>query len=1358
MNVSLHVSDSAHDYHILLAFYLIVLYMRILQTAIAATIFVESTLAQQDGGSVADQLRGLMSDSRFQSCEQDPANPTCQQVREEAEKKIVLQQNQIDQDVLTSRAYIDALRAELIQKVADLKHMNETIMGSMFAPGLLDQYAALTEGLKQLETMIDGSNAALSKEIGVRGNLYSSEMTRISSAQLNSANSAQQAMLRLANSNLVAQAAQIRAISNMFGNSLLDLAAQSSDLLTANDEQIADLDTQVTQATENAQAELSIIAEAASTAREDAKAVAAVGNATFKQAEQGLFKTAQAQVNIYKKYGDTLMMAARQDMNASLTDSIQQISDKIAALRSDLVSQFNENADAVFQNITKLKNSVSAIVPEALKRAEDLVDRATAKVSAAQQAASTSTESIKRLTSDTSKLLSDVSDQISLVSASRKDQQEQAAATLNQNIGDVKSKAMSQVASMQQGVQNELKVLSSQIGKTQASAAAKTQQAKDQYLAQLASVQSHASEASLGAVKAVSDASAASSSLGQLNQARLQQITATNSAKLNAVGTAVTSALQDARDATEEIGSQFAQQNRQLELSSGEMVASANAKNSQTMRDTAQSVDSSFADVQSSVLKTQQLSQAQMADLKTALSALFSGSDDVGSRAAALEEAMRSMTQEQLLEFQTLLNQINTSSALIDSTGQAAQAKLQAALQTRLAQLMQSLQSQLGSSSEFVSHNIEEATAAAKSTANKLADSQSELDGTFMRSSSDMSALLSTISGANIDVSASAASLETLLKSMTAQQLIDFEMKISQLRGDSKESETALLAYLSSLITNKTDAAKLDAESTFIKNEKALNEAIAAASEEIRKTKDLAAEALLNNEVVRANTSKLFDDFTNAEEKLANASETHSNVLQEIQQNITDWKADLVKRINDVQAQVAAGSAQLPAVAEEKLKNITLLISMNQDDLQSFLKQFQNSLDHAKAVQDSFEDAQAGRIISALTGVSQAITTASVRMASQVARSDMSATEKAKALTAVLSELCDSIDAANAQAGKDDDAIAAKVRAMGNNANSTLAEIADNVNSMMNGLATDKLKKDIGLAKTMEDAVTNAGVGINASANAIELAQAAIHRAVEKSSAGWAKNNKEAYTLGGFLFSLSQESQQKLLFILQQLQRGDLSMEQALAIARQADISKIKSAQDVVAVLVGAMDGYQTTVQSIFGNSFERLTNASTNLSSQVDAMASDLVTLASVLDYNSSMLANRVSKFTTISNDFINTTQTNVSSIESYIFDQQAQVTKAMSALSSLMDYSEKDVSLRQQQFSNWIDSLIANETSVVASKTQALKQALLGSKASSFAEIPDVEVAKKTLAVLRAEMAELDRRHKTHLRKTKQSTINLD
>ena len=622
-----------------------------------------------------------------------------------------------------------------------------------------------------------------------------------------------------------------------------------------------------------------------------------------------------------------------------------------------------------------------------------------------------------------------------------------------------------------------------------------------------------------------------------------------------------------------------------------------------------------------------------------------------------------------------------------------------------------------------------------------------------------MNALLATMNGAGGSLAASAGSLQALLSSMTDKEIVDFRMKIGQLAVDSRKSESGLREYLAALIVNKTDGAKLDAESTFFSNQQALSAAINAATDEISRTKSLASEALLDNQVVRANTSKLFDDLLTAEVRLSSASELHTGILADLQKNITDWKSALVKRINDIQAEVAQGASKLPEFAEEKLKNITVLVSMNQDDLKQFLTQFQASLDKAKAIQDHFQDSQAGRIIAAMTGVSQAIVTASVRMASQVAQSDMSASEKAKALTTVLSELCESIDEANVDAGKDDAAIAARVRAMKNNANATLDDLAHQVNDMMNRLATDKLNKDIGLSKSMEEAVSSAGVGINASANAIELAQRAIHKAVETSSAGWANNNKQVYTLGGFLFSLSQESQQKLLFILQELQHGRLNMDQALALARQADIAQIKSASDVVAVLVGAMDGYDSTVESIFGTSYERLTAASANLSTKVDSMVGDLVTLASVLDYNATMLDHRVTRFSDISNDFINTTQTNVSDLESYIFDQQAQVTKAMAALGSLMDYSEHDVALRQQQFGNWIDSLIANETAVINNKTAALKSALLGSSTpivGSFVQRDEPKrVAERNVEVLKSEMKELDRRR--HLRTPSQHQLAL-
>jgi hypothetical protein len=145
-------------------------------------------------------------------------------------------------------------------------------------------------------------------------------------------------------------------------------------------------------------------------------------------------------------------------------------------------------------------------------------------------------------------------------------------------------------------------------------------------------------------------------------------------------------------------------------------------------------------------------------------------------------------------------------------------------------------------------------------------------------------------------------------------------------------------------------------------------------------------------------------------------------------------------------------------------------------------------------------------------------------------------------------------------------------------------------------------------------------------------------------------------------------------------------------------------------VLVGAMDGYDETVEDIFGNSYQRLSAASQKISDQLNGTASDLVTLAALLDYNSTVLANRVSKFGNITNQFMDMAQQNISQLQDYIFDQQAQVTRALSGLSSLMDYSEKDVQLRQQQFSNWIDGLIANEKTVIANKTEELKDSLLG------------------------------------------------
>ena len=1294
--------------------------------------------------SVADHLQSLLTDPRFGSCNSGPSSPECQSVRDETERAIVDAQNQIDEDVASSQGFMNSTKAELISKVAALKKMNETLMGSMFAPGLVEQYAALNEAIPQMESVLSGAQKSIEDEIQKRGSLYQTEMTRIADAQQKSADSAQKAMLQLSSSNLLAQTAQIKAISNVYGGSLSDLGSQISDLLAQNEQTVGDLNNDVSQAVSNAQAELSVLGESASVAREDAKAVAAAGTATFKNAETSLFKTAQAQLGVYEQYADALLSSAQTDTDQTLKNTIQDLADQIVQLRGTLLEQFQDNTATITKDITSLQDAAGSLVPNALQRSESIVDQANVKVQSAQQSASTSTKSVEKLTADTSSMLQDVISQIKDLKSTQQDIQDQASAQFDESVSKVQDSASGQLSNMASGMSDELDLVRKRVQSTQASASGSIAQAKDSYISQLAGIQADSGQSSLTALNAVRDASEASSTLGKLNSARLNAVTAANQAQLNAVTGTVMGALQDTGDSSQELSSEMGQQNRELEIHAGQMVADSNSEVGKTVRDLKANVAREFADVQNSVLQTQQLSQTEVSDLQAAVGALGQGSAAVGNKASDLQKMLSGMTSQQLQTFGELFNQITTSSNLVSSTSAAATAKLQGAVKGELSSQLAALMGTLEANADGVGSNIKSAQSDALDLAEKLNKSSATLQGNYQRTNSDMAALLATLSGANGNMAASTKNLNTLLSSLTSEQIVQFRKAISKLRADSGTSTGALRAYLQAMIANKTDSAKMDTREVFLSNQAALTEALNDAGDEISKTKDLASKALLDNKIVRDNSTLLLKDFESTESKLADVSTDHANILNEIVTNITNWKASLEQRINAIQAQVASGASQLPEFAEEKLKNISAVISMNQKDLKTFLSQFQDSLDHAKAIQDHFQDSQSARIISALTGVSQAITVASVRMASQVANSDMSANDKARALTEVLSQLCNSIDLSNAQAASSDAAIAAQLRAMGKSVNGSVASLSEQVNGMMNSLATDKLNKDINLATNMETAVTNAGVGINASANAIQLAQDAIHRAVEKSSAGWANNNKNAYTLGGFLFSLSQQSQQKLLYILQQLQTGSLSMDQALALARQADISQIQSAQDVVAVLVGAMDGYDQTVQEVFGTGYERLEAASKDLGSRVGNLTSDLVYLAAELDYNSSLLANRVDRFANISDTFINTSQQNVSDLETYIFNQQAEVTNSLNGLKSLMDYAEKDITLREQQFNNWIDSLITNETAVIAKKTQTLKNKLLGEPPASA---PSSFVEKQTNAlenvrILKAEMMELDRR----------------
>jgi len=1260
--------------------------------------------------TVLDELRTLMSDSRFGTCDSDPSNPQCMAVRDQTEQKIVQQQNRIDVDLLNSRAYMDSLKKELINKVADVKHMNETLYGSIFAPGLIEQYKAILDAITQLQVVLEGADKNLDNEIQVRGDLYNQQMSEIANQQQASADSAQNALLKLQAMNLAAESAQIQGIANSYGHSLVDLSDQAQSVLSDNEKQLSELSEQMTQASQDANDELAVITESASVAKEDARTVAAVGNATFKAAEQNLFQAAQDQLGVFKKFADGLVADGKKTMNQTLTETIQDLSDRIIDLRSRLMDQFNNNNEEILTNITKLKESTAKIIPDAIKQTNDLVDNANAKVATAQANAQTQSKSVQQLVADTSKLMNDLMSQITALSASAKDGQTQARAKLDQDISGVQSSASAQISNINSGTSDELGSLNGQLAQIMKATNSQTMNAQDSYMARLADLRASSAGDSSAALNAIGDANDATSTLGQLNSAKLQQLGDSNTAKISASALMIQGGLQDAADAANEIASQQGASTRQFGLATSQQIADSQQQNNGKVAMLGARVDSQFADVNDSIGKSQKLSQAQLLDLQNAADALSQGSSAVQDKANQVDQNVRQLSAQQLLNFQNLLGSIQTSSSAIGSTSSAAQAQLQSTIASVLNSRLAAMQGTLGSTSQSVLAQLAAASDDAKASADQLTASSTKMNGNFQKTQTDMSALLATLTSASTNVGTNSQNLQALLSSMTNEQVIQLQMKISKLMGDSNNSESALRDYLNAMITNKTDAARTDAQAAFMANQEALTAAINQATGEISSTRDLAARAIATNGMVQTNTTQLFNDFETTEDRIKTLSSMHADVLQNLTINITNWKAGVMEKIADIQSEIAEGSATLPKLAEEKLNNITLLVTMSQNDLKQYLAQFQASLDQAKAIQDHFQDSQSGRIIAAMTGVSQAIVTASVRMASQVAQSNMNANEKAKALTAVLGQMCDSIDKANSQASADDASVVARIHNMSLTANGTIGNMAADINNMMTGLATDKLKKDIALSQSMEDAVTNAGVGINASANSLTLAQQAIHNTVAKAAEGWANNKKNVYTLGGFLFSLSQESQQKLLYILQQLQHGRLSMDQALSLARQTDIAQIKSAQDVVSVLVGAMDSYDEAVEDIFGNSYERLSAASQKISDQLNGTASDLVTLAALLDYNSTVLSNRVAKFGNITNQFMDMAQQNISQLQDYIFDQQAQVTRALAGLSSLMDYSEKDVQLRQQQFSNWIDGLIANEKNVIANKTEQLKDALLG------------------------------------------------
>ena len=1249
------------------------------------------------GPELSDLLVTALGDSAWSDCTSNPSSPKCAAVRARME-------GYMDQMLSVNAQALPTVFGNMAQFYNQLTISKQqliaiwlTLQGDKSVKkrerqGLEQTIPLLLKSIDQQTRQLEGAFDVVNKDIQSRYDILGPEMERLTKEQETASQSISDFGTRMTGTNQLKMAVLIRKFQNSLGESLAGVTNDAKDILEDTDNGLSEIHDSFDLYSGEYDPKLDMLKKGVQTLRSTANSQVKGIKESFKAAESALLYAAKSQDKDFRKDADRAMFDIPRAFNLTLNKGMKELDQNATRRFAPIATELRDKLETINRTLTKLFPLIEAHSLGATKDVNDMRDYLLSLMTDVVKDVDIKSVFYSKEIRDTAKLQADEmarTRQLGSYSVGRSDRVRQSANQKAQSARTRSSRLYSQlVDTVASGMTNMTLDVDAVVAKATLSAAG----VADGTTSQLAEIKSKFFKSAVSTVDSMNDASESLATQKQLTSSRIKQLADISRVSTNQQEANLNAAIADAGITSDSLLSAANQNARDLSASS--LLSITKTQNGFGLKSDAlvSSLDSIFGNFQSDVLGASRDAKASVTDAYESVDSVGDMQRLVGNRVGDLSDEFSDYRKSNEEEFDAIMHALSSSESAINTTGVQAGTQLNASISSGLNSFLSSIQSTLDSTT---SKNIDVVNDLMTTINENYADATTHTARITMENLKLQNELSDVIS--ELTNSTPAANLEPLLRAIfnneTIHHMVGVRNPFDFFLNVSKNNEEAELVNIQTAGKTAGDGVqKLSSDAN--RDLDLFNGTLITALSDLKRVVDRLArdkdtiQVALSPSGEKAQLESRFNDLT---ARMVNISTSvrsaASDSFAKIFSDLSDTRSDVLRRSNETRQNVS-----------ERFDRVESLIAENLAMLNGGMSSMTSGFGGATKSQDKILRLQDEKFMTVAKDIAAALFT------NQMNGDDDTVRDKATKSLGIVVGLIQALK--NHDKGNElyYAELKGKIRDMKAQVDTTLGITADGMNQTIDSLGAARLREEIARSQFVDNLVAQFGPLLNSNAMNIGQSRNRLLALSKASSVAAAQAEADTYTMEGRWKSMSDQARARLSELIDSVRKGNLSVGEALGLAREAGITQMKSAQQAVEVMNHGMLKYLDGLHAAFDGSQDRLAATQRVVNQSLNETASKLITELDGLRTRNTLVSDSVKTFAGQGN--LDKYMDEVHQLQEQVQGNQTAVNGMLEQIQHAVDQYESEMSKRETDYETYIQVTIDNVTSNVANREQLLRK----------------------------------------------------
>lgn len=1119
----------------------------------------------------------VTADAGFQACNSGKLDSAeCQQ----AMTRMLAQMTQTHKDVAmdlgnvaTQLTAIDSQQNEGLKKISSI---NRAIYGdgSDSNPGLMSSLQKVALALQDIQSTVRSQAADISnKSATVRAATEKKlqNVKQVMDVKL-------QAVEKQINDLLTQQAnAQQQTLTNTNKN-MLSAVSDAADQIAANTEALRTSGTGLRDAVESfRQGATNAIADVSNRAQTSVSNLKSLSDA----AEEDLDNLATQMKNEAKAAVNDALATSKATLGATLnatSSTLNEIrSQATAALRdagdslSNEVAQSQAEIDASIQNTKQQMAQISNSGKQGLSSFSSNSESGVSSLTKAQEASGAQMAADARATQSE---LGRVNQLVSNYGKTGQDAIAAIQAKSNSLLGPMQSQVSDRLTKQGQASSSELLRMNSAIADLLNKINLDGGEALNALSAYIGDVQARAGNDAEFQQQTLSDSQSAIKTASDLARGRLKLQSDKAEGNLKTLASILGGSIDDTAATLSDVNAANAARQRGIQSTYQQRISEEQSSLNRRVNDAKMKQQQGFQDLQSEQARKTQDVAALIADLMAVLDNVNGAAQASSSDLASLHERL-SMTESGTdSEIQRLMKLIDSSQSAANAGASGAQAMIQFALSAMGDQLTGSLREYSGRFSGDLNDAIAALSQMSSETLAQLSASGAVQTNASADADTQAKKLLADLQNLMSSGQTSNEALANLFRSEALQQGISRQVLLRQIMDGAQSQIADLSAKASAMINDQSRGLAATTGQAVANQGEALAKLVAILHNQQIGATNLASETESAVKNVEKWTSDLSSQIDSAESKVGASKTAQLNVIQALQNELTDWSSTVDKNISDAKQQLQDGMAMIPNITATKADETERIFAASNENMRAYLAKLKAAFDKMRATESNYVQQQSLRRLATLMGIDRASLDNSNVLMQLLGVTDLNQIGDQKQIATVLAGLADGVSELQKKNDGAYTALRDRVSTLGTNSKGLFTQLMNKAGGSLADVYSKYAADQRALQATIEAAADKDRLRAQALEDALSGMMGSIRNGSLVLNGQLAQDRKDIYAADGAVRQLSDESTIALSRLLHAVESQSSSADSAIALAQRTNADRVASVRDVVLSFVQAMQEY----------------------------------------------------------------------------------------------------------------------------------------------------------------------------------------